>query len=380
MVKSYLIGLNVVGIVLLSLLAVKNDVTFEYGPIVGVNINETKTVTLTINKGNVTGAARLVLGFSKARGIEATILNAAGGIPDKEGDNLIFRWDNLPADPIITISFEVRGTQFGNQIIDGEFSYMDGTRKTLHLPEKEIHVYPEKTPHLECKREIFKSDNGAYGVTLRINPGALSGFGGVKENIPDGFVAKIYQSSDAIEKLEQDKGQMIFTWLELPSDGEEIIIKYGLKQVDPNAKIYEIDGFFWAEYMIVDNKSVEYYIPTTSKHGFEQKLPEIKDTVREVPTITDVTYKVQIMAAHKVVGQEYFKRVHKFSEEFTVEAHEGWQKYIIENYPEYQFARDRRDELRKNTNLPKPFVTAYNKNKRITVQEALMLSNQKWVK
>lgn len=379
MLKSYLIGLNIVGIALLSLLATQDPVTFEYGSVVGVNINQTKTIILTIDKGDATGAARLVLGFSKAEGISAKILNAGGGVPDKEEGNLIFRWESLPPEPILKVSFEVTGISFGKNIIDGEFSYMDGTRKTIHLPEKEVHVYPEKTPKLECHREIYKAAEGAYGVTLEINPGDLSGFGGVKENIPDGFVAKILESSDAIEKLEQDKGQMIFTWLELPSDGEKIVIKYALKKINPDAFIYDIHGFFWAEYMIVDNKSVEYYIPTTSKHGFEQKLPEIKDSVPKNPTISDVNYKVQIMAAHKVVGKKYFQRVHKFNEDFSVEEHEGWQKYIIENYPEYQFARDRREELRKSTNLPKPFVTAYNKNKRITVQEALMLSNQKWM-
>ncbi len=377
MVKSYLIGLNVVGVLLLSLLATQDSITFEYGPVVGVNINETKTITLTIDKGSIVGAGRLVLGFNKAKGIEATILDAGGAVPDKEEGNLIFRWDNLPLEPVIKVSFEIRGIKYGNQVIDGEFSYMDGTRKTIHLPEKVIHVYPEKTPHLNCQREIKRTEAGDYEVELEIDPGALYGFGGVKENIPDGFVAKIIESSDAIEKLEQEKGQMIFTWLELPTLGEKIKIKYILKQVDPNAKIYDIDGFFWAEYMIVDNKSVEYYIPTTDKYGLEQKLPEIKDTT---PSITDVTYKVQIMAAHKVVGKAYFQRVHKFNQDFSVEEHEGWQKYIIENYPEYQFARDRREQLRKSTNLPKPFVTAYNKNKRITVQEALMLSNQDWVK
>lgn len=376
MVKSYLIGLNIVGVLLLSVLYNQDKVKFEYSSQVGVNINETKTITLTIDKGNATGAARLVLGFSRAQGVDATILNAGGGVPDKEEGNLIFRWDNLPLEPIIKVSFEVRGLTYGEQVIDGEFSYMDETRKTIHLPEKIIHVYPEKTPKLDCKREIKKVAPDQYEITLVIDPGMLSGFGGIKENIPDGFAAEVVDAGDATSKIDPSKGQIIFTWLDLPTDGNKISVKYGLKEITPNNPIYDIDGFFWAEYMIVNNKSVEYYIPTTDKYGLEQPLPEIKDTT---PT-ADVIYKVQIMAAHKVVGKPYFQRVHKFSTDFSVEAHEGWQKYIIGNYPEYQFARDKREELRKNTNLPKPFVTAYNQNKRITVQEALVLSNQKWIK
>ncbi|MEZ4937075.1 MAG: hypothetical protein R2799_05730 [Crocinitomicaceae bacterium] len=372
MVKSYLIGLNIVGVVLLSLLYTQDGIKFEFSNQVGVNIGKSETITLTIDKGDATGAARLVLGLNRAKGVEATILNASGGIPDKEADNLIIRWDNLPPEPIVTVSFEVRGLQYGVQVIDGEFSYMDGTRKTIYLPEKVIHVYPASTPQLDCYREIKEISPGLYEVELVIDPGNLTGFGGVKEKIPEGFAANIIDASNATSKIDPGNGRMVFTWLELPPAGQKIKVKYALKEVTPTESIYNIEGYFWAEYMIVDDKSVEYYIPTMGK-AKELPPPNLPDN------LSDVTFKVQIMAAHKVVGQEYFKRMHKFSTEFSVEAHEGWQKYIIGNYPEYQFARDKREELRNSTNLPKPFVTAYNKNKRITVQEALVLSNQKWV-
>ncbi|MCB0478752.1 MAG: hypothetical protein KDC84_11335 [Crocinitomicaceae bacterium] len=372
MVKSYLIGLNIVGVVLISLLYTQDGVNFEYSNQVGVNINETKTITLTIDKGDATGAARLVLGLNRAKGVEATILNAGGGVPDKEEGNLIFRWENLPPEPVIEVTFEVRGLQYGTQIIDGEFSFMDGTRKTLHLPDKVIHVYPEKTPKLDCHRDIKETEKGMYEIELVIDPGSNTGFGGIKENIPEGYAAKILEANNATTKIDPGNGRIVFTWLELPPAGEKIKVKYALKEITPTESIYNIEGYFWAEYMIVDGKSVEYFIPTTGK-AKELPTPQID------PPLTDVTYKVQIMAAHKVVGKEYFQRMHKFNTEFTVEAHEGWQKYIIGNFPEYQFARDKREELRGSTNLPKPFVTAYNKTKRITVQEALVLSNQKWV-
>ena len=246
------------------------------------------------------------------------------------------------------------------------------------MPEKIIHVYPEKTPHLDCNRTINKSETepGTYYVKLEIDPGDLSGFGGIKEKIPQGYAVNVIESGQSTSIVDEGKNQLIFTWIELPSFGDKISVSYALKEVASNKPITDIEGFFWAEYMIVDNKSVEYFIPTTAKHGFEQSPLQIDPTP---PTTSDVTFKVQIMAAHKVVGKQYFQKFHKFNTDFSVEAHDGWQKYIIGNYPEYQFARDKREELRKSTNLPKPFVTAYNKNKRITVQEALILANQKWV-
>ena len=62
-----------------------------------------------------------------------------------------------------------------------------------------------------------------------------------------------------------------------------------------------------------------------------------------------------------------------------MEFHEGWKKYIVGKYGQYKEARDYRETIR-SKGIENPFVTAYNSGKRITVQEALMVSNQQWVR
>jgi hypothetical protein len=92
-----------------------------------------------------------------------------------------------------------------------------------------------------------------------------------------------------------------------------------------------------------------------------------------------VSYKVQILAAHRVVNKTYFKQRHGFSEDFNIENHEGWVKYTTGKFGEYKTARDERERLKSDYNtLPGPFVTAYNNGDRITVQEALLISKQQW--
>lgn len=94
-----------------------------------------------------------------------------------------------------------------------------------------------------------------------------------------------------------------------------------------------------------------------------------------------VNYKVQILAAHRVVNKTYFKQMHSYSEGFNIENHEGWVKYTTGLYGEYKQARDERERLKNSySTLPGPFVTAYNNGERITVQEALLISNQQWYK
>ena len=55
-----------------------------------------------------------------------------------------------------------------------------------------------------------------------------------------------------------------------------------------------------------------------------------------------VTYKVQIVAAHKVVGKAYFKSRHNFSENFSIEDHECWVKYATGKWEAYSEARNDR--------------------------------------
>lgn len=103
--------------------------------------------------------------------------------------------------------------------------------------------------------------------------------------------------------------------------------------------------------------------------------PPVTSTMPE----TEITFKVQITAGHKLVDATYFRERHNYSGPFGVENHEGWIKYTTGSHKAYRSARDQRNSLQSSYNFPGPFVTAYNEGERITVQEALMIANQKWV-
>jgi hypothetical protein len=94
-----------------------------------------------------------------------------------------------------------------------------------------------------------------------------------------------------------------------------------------------------------------------------------------------VAYKVQVVAGHKMVTEAYLRKEYKFHDPFAIENHEGWIKYTTGQFDEYKGARDKREQIAQaGHNFPGPFVTAYNSGERITVQEALMISNQNWFK
>jgi len=97
--------------------------------------------------------------------------------------------------------------------------------------------------------------------------------------------------------------------------------------------------------------------------------------------VSGVNYRVQIAAGANVVDATYFKSRHNFESEFKIENHQGWVKYTTGAYAMYKDARDSRESINgQGYNFDGPFVTAYNDGTRITVQEALMISSQKWYK
>jgi hypothetical protein len=92
-----------------------------------------------------------------------------------------------------------------------------------------------------------------------------------------------------------------------------------------------------------------------------------------------ITYKVQILAAHRLVDKSYLKKKFSFEDGFNIENHNGWIKYTTGMYTQYKDARDARVKITgESSKLPGPFVTAYNNGERITVQEALLVSKQLW--
>ena len=116
----------------------------------------------------------------------------------------------------------------------------------------------------------------------------------------------------------------------------------------------------------------------SNKDDFSQNVTKITE-INEPTGKSNVYFRVQISAGHKIVNTKYYFKRLNIRDNVIVEQIAGWYKYTIQKFETYITARNQRNNIWNESTLKDAFVVAYNGRKRITVQEALMITNQKWV-
>lgn len=284
-----------------------------------------------------------------------------------------------------------------------------------------------------CERSITRISDTEFRVDLKILNSNIAGFAKIVDVAPE--TMKTEKIQDAGATVTADKNAIKFVWFEMPVS-PVIQVSYKLTSLaamsslpvitgklsfveNNNPKeitIVPVSGTSTSEPAIAQNTEPKTTTETPASSSNNTKTevkptpkeevkpqevtPKTEDTavnnttpktenktvrsnekaVTSVPAAENgVNYKVQILAAHRVVNKTYFKQVHGYAGDFNIENHEGWVKYTTGKYNEYKQARDERERLKQNySSLPGPFVTAYNNGERITVQEALLITKQQW--
>lgn len=398
-------------------------------------------VQVVISKGDVEGFARfqqkLPKGFS-AELIDAetgtfsfedqTVKFFWLIIPEKQDIVLRYR---ITTDPNIS----------GKYSLDGIFSYIDGDKKYAEMPMHEIMITPspladassdttkiEMTalPQIVCERKSVKvNSKGEIEIEILVNRGDLSmeQFAKIQETIPKGYEAQSIETKGGIFTYQNDVVK--FLWMTLPKEQEYTVAYKLIPKANTDLSNLAIGGNFS---YLVNGQTVEIQVKNTEKSiaqiveeqlayqqgegvdnasseaignettentnttddntsaSVENETADVSEDINsQVETITtvkagntEVSYRVQIAAGHKSVkAVPYFSKL-KVKEPISIEMLEGWYKYTIGGFSEYLQARNKRNNIWAQTPIKDAFVTAYNSGQRITVQEALMISNQTW--
>jgi len=250
--------------------------------------------------------------------------------------------------------------------------------------------------NVSASRTIVGSPEAGAEFTVEVNvkKNGVKGFARVQETLPAGLTAMSLDNKGGTFSFLDQKVKII--WDNLPAD-EDIKVSYRVSVSDNVSGDMVINGSF----SYVDNNdpkkevipastisvkgkstlSANTNTQNTQNNTTENNQTTTANNTTSIPSPEkNVSYKVQICALSKTQrGTSYFESKYNISNKVSMEMHEGWKKYIVGKYHKYQDARDYRENMR-SKGVDSPFVTAYNNGKRVTVQEALMVSSQQWMR
>lgn len=285
-------------------------------------------VDLTVSKQGVYGFAKLEEFLPM--GAEAEIFENKKSVFSQVDEKAKFVWMSIPDDENLVVSYKVKA----KSDILGELQSMEGN--FAFLDDNETKTVPVIGADADESAVLAAAEETIEEVVPAAEPEPLE-----VEEVAETFTQEIPVEEVAEEQVETQVAQV-----------EEVAAKEEIQKEEEKS---------------------------------DQIASNTNDPVAPVTDIpspeTGIVYRVQIVAGKKLVKNEEISKTYKFSEQFYTENHEGWVKYITGQFDVYKAARDKRESLvAAQHNFPGPFVTAYNAGERITVQEALMISNQKWFK
>lgn len=400
MIKSILYVCYFVSFLLGDYLFTKEAAIYAKYPM-EVSAGSEFTIEITIEKGNLSQFGRYQ--HILPEGFTATSDSKLFEFSDQK---VKFIWVTLPAGNTFTFSYKIQvpATFTGDLPLNCEFAYiLDNERKVVKLNQESIKVQPAgyainskaqysgsgndiqpPKENIYCYRQIFK-ENGSATVKLLLHKDDLNSMAKIIEKVPAGFVVESDNTNSGIFTFSDNTAK--FMWMNLPSESE-FVISYTIKPIGGAS----IDSFKADGELSYSVNNITQTIAIIDK-DFEkavEKTPVKQQVITETTTkqtyskpvekTSNVQYKIQIAASHKMVNTKRYFKKYRIDDKVSVDLHDGWHKYMIKQFFEYKEAKEYRDKIWKVTPVDDAFVTAYNNNQRITVQEALMITNQKWYK
>ena len=433
MIKYCFILINTLGYLLFGWFQTEDPVKLSGSIPVSITVGQEVPLEFRIEKGSRSGFARLQLDLPAGFSIKEA---------EEKGSNYSFDegvakwvWASLPEENSITVKLSIIASEsaVGPQVITAKYSFVENNVKEVvemdpvnvtvlsagadnmaavthaaitETPKDSVNpMMPdtstaaqanESVRDVKAERILGPGDNiNEFKITIRINKGATKGFARYSDDLPATVTARSLKTDGSSFSVADNKVK--FVWVNVP-EKEELEIIYILSSSSSDPLVLR------GEYSYLeDNQSKKYRLdpesiafqedkkeePVAAKNEEKTEPEPVKETpepARQTETKisrneTDVVYYVQVGAFKKGRNAaSRLKKKFKINEELRSEMHEGYSKFMIGSHPTYSNARNHRDDVKNNNGVKSAFVVAYHLGKRITVQEALMISKQQWFK
>ena len=284
----------------------------------GPNANE-KTITIKIKKGDTKGFAKYSDEIDL--NLNAKAIKTDGSSFSVSDGKIKFVWVDVPTKSELEVSYHIDLNNKNSNILKGEYSYLEKN---------------------QSKKYIVKPDSLVIGK--------------LKGDI----------NLQAVQKTEAAKS------IVQGNEANQLTSKKIIEDSKINLTVEKTSTLVTEAPNLVKKEANEV-----------KTIPAKAEIVKETPQIVnaDPNFVVQIGAFKntKIVATVLIKK-YRITDKIVDELHDGFSKFMVGNHNLYKEARKHRDIIKSKHGVKDAFIAAYNVGKRITVQEALMVSKQSWFK
>lgn len=329
-------------------------------------------VKIKITKGDITGFAKIQEWLPE--GFTAEAVETQSAIFSFSDQKVKFLWMSLTTDAEYTVSYSVKVADdaSGELKIDGSFFYMVNNETIKQEIASSTITISSDAPTNEVAKETEKVVTEETVKT---------------EEQPTSTEDETQAAIDAAKRQQEEEARLYQAAEDQSKAEEERRIQADAKKAEDDAKNKaEEDRRLQAKADAdAEEKEKQRKEQSAQTKADNEEANVSKNSSSAMVSNTrepskELNYRVQIAAIKTSVNaSEYFGKKYKVNENIFSETHEGWNKYTVGGYSTYRDAKTKRLAVNQDYGIKGPFVTAYNESKRITVQEALMISNQQWV-
>ena len=284
----------------------------------GPNANE-KTITIKIKKGDTKGFAKYSDEIDL--NLNAKAIKTDGSSFSVSDGKIKFVWVDVPTKSELEVSYHIDLNNKNSNILKGEYSYLEKN---------------------QSKKYIVKPDSLVIG------------------KLKDEINLQAVQKTEAAKSIVQE------------TEANQLTSKKIIEDSKSNLTVEKTSTLVTEAPNLVKKEANEV-----------KTIPAKAEIVKETPQIVnaDPNFVVQIGAFKnsKVVATVLIKK-YRITDKIVDELHDGFSKFMVGNHNLYKEARKHRDIIKSKHGVKDAFIAAYNVGKRITVQEALMVSKQSWFK
>lgn len=320
------------------------------------------TLELDVAKGDVSGFAKLQQqlppGFTAEEGQTS---NATFSFKDQK---VKFLWMALPnGDFKVSYKVNVDASLSGNQIIEGTFAYIKDN-------ETEKFIIPKDIIAVQANQAEAAQD-AAMQQILADQKAKEEAANAAREDASRTEEPVAAKTEEAVEEVAAATEEVVDNSAAeaeaKAAEAEKARVAAEKKKADDAEKARKAEEKRQAEQAKEAEKASAQPVEKTAPADYNDAM---------MATKAGLVFRVQVAAGPNKVDPAFFQSKYGINDPIVIEEHEGLFKYVVGEFGSYRPAKTFSNELRDNSGVEGPFVTAYSDGARIHVKQALKMAGQ----